>query len=78
MATMTLREQLYRQLDKLPDDVVAQIADFTLFVMARKQIAANYAEWSHGQWEYFGLEQLFREDDEVTYALDEAEEIYQP
>jgi hypothetical protein len=50
----------------LPDDVVAQIADFTLFVMARKQIAANYAEWSHGQWEYFGLEQLFREDDEVT------------
>lgn len=78
MATTTMREQLYRQLDKLPDDVVAQIAEFTLFVMARKQIAANYAQWSQGQWESFALEQLFREDDEVTYALDDAEEIYQP
>lgn len=37
MATMTMREQLYRQLDKLPDDVVAQIADFTLFVMAKSR-----------------------------------------
>ncbi len=75
---MTIREQLYRQLAMLPDDIVEQIADFTLFIMARKQITTNYAEWGHGQWEYFALEQLFREDDEVTYALDEAKEIYQP
>ncbi len=31
MTTLTIRERLYEQIDNLPDDVVEQIADFTLF-----------------------------------------------
>jgi len=75
---MTVREQLYRQIDNLPDDIVEQIADFALFVMARRQIAPDYAEWGSNQWQNFALEQLFREDDEIEYSLDDAQEIYKP
>jgi len=45
MTTVTIREQLYKQIDNLPDDVVEQIADFTLFVMARRQISPSYVDW---------------------------------
>jgi hypothetical protein len=34
MATNNIREQLYQQIDRLPDEVVEQIADFT-FVRRR-------------------------------------------
>lgn len=46
MTTVTLRKQLYKQIETLPDDVVEQIADFTLFVMARRKIAPEYVDWS--------------------------------
>ncbi len=78
MTTMTIREQLYKQIDNLPDDVVEQIADFTLFVMARRQITPSYVDWSSNQWQDFALGQLFREDDEVEYSLEDAQEIYNP
>ena len=78
MTTMTIREQLYRQIDSLPDEIVEQIADFALFVMARRQITPTYAEWSTSQWQNFALEQLFSEDDEVVYSLADAQEIYKP
>jgi len=42
MTTMTIREQLYRQIESLPDEIVEQIADFALFVMARRQITPTY------------------------------------
>ena len=77
MTSLTSREQLYRQIDKLPDDVVQQIADFTLFVMARRQIKRSYADWGSQQWEDFALEQLFRDNDEVEYSLEDAREIFQ-
>ena len=35
---MTSRDLLHQQIDSLPDDIVEEIADFTLFVMARRQI----------------------------------------
>ena len=78
MTTVTIREQLYKQIANLPDDVVEQIADFTLFVMARRQIAPSYVDWDNEQWQDFALGQLFREDDEVEYSLEEAQEIYAP
>lgn len=73
---MTIREQLYKQIDNLPDDVVEQIADFVLFVMARRQITPSYVDWDNSQWQNFALGQLFREDDEVEYSLEDAQEIY--
>jgi hypothetical protein len=75
---MTNREILHTQIDTLPDDVVEQIADFTLFVMARRQFRLPYAEWNHRDWNEFALEQLFRDDDEVEYTLKDAQEIYKP
>ncbi len=80
MTTMTVREQLYRQIDTLPDDLVEQIADFALFVMARRQIAPAYEEWGDNQWQSFALDQLLREEDEdeVVYSLADAQEIYRP
>ncbi len=76
--SVTIREQLYQQIDNLPDDVVEQIADFALFVMARRQITPSYANWGSNQWQDFALGQLFREDDEVEYSLEDAQEIYNP
>ena len=76
MITMATRERLYKQIDNLPDDIVEQIADFTLFVMARRQITPNYTDWNSEQWQDFALGQLYREDDEVEYSLKDAREIY--
>jgi hypothetical protein len=80
MTTVTIREQLYKQIDSLPDDVVEQIADFTLFVMARRRItpSSSYVDWDRSQWQDFALGQLFREDDEVEYSLEDSQEIYHP
>lgn len=74
--SVTTREQLHRQIDKLPDELVEQIADFTQFVMARNQIAPAYAEWERNQWQSFALEQLFGEEDEVIYSLEDAQEVF--
>ncbi len=49
MSTIPLREQLQKQIDTLPDDIVQQIADFTFFVMARRDIAPLYADWTNNQ-----------------------------
>ena len=80
MTTMTIREQLSRQIDSLPDDLVEQIADFALFLMARRQIAPSYEEWGDNHWQSFALGQLLREEDEdeVVYSLADAQEIYRP
>jgi len=79
MATATaIREQLYKQIDRLPDDVVEQIADFTFFIMSRRQIAPSYADWDGNQWQDFALGQLYRDNDEVEYSLEDAQEIYHP
>lgn len=76
MATTNLRKQLHRQIDDLPDEVVEQIADFALFVMTRRKLTSEYADWEDSQWQAFVLEQLLREDDEVEYSLEDAREVY--
>jgi len=78
MTTVAFREQLQKQIDTLPDDIVQQIADFTFFVMARREITPLYADWDNSQWQDFSLKQFFREDDEVEYSLEDAQEIYHP
>ena len=78
MATQGIREQLHQQIDQLPDDVVGQVAEFTLFIMARRQIQPTYADWDNKQWQDFALAQFFREADDVEYSLEDAQEIYQP
>lgn len=78
MTRANVREQLHQQIDRLPDDLVEQIADFTLFVMARRQVAPNYADWDQRQWQEFALQQILREDDEAEYSLEDAQEVYRP
>ncbi|MBC8497190.1 MAG: hypothetical protein ISS57_02580 [Anaerolineales bacterium] len=78
MKTAPLREQLLQQIDHLPDDIVQQIADFAQFLMVRRKIAPLYDDWSDQQWQDMALEQLFRENDEVTYTLKDAQEVYRP
>jgi hypothetical protein len=73
MSEMQVREQLHKRIDALPDELVEQIADFTLFVMARKQTPLSYEEWTLHQWQDFALEQFFREEDDVS----DAEEVYE-
>lgn len=76
MSAAIIREQLHQQIDGLPDDIVEQIADFVLFVMVRRDIAPVYADWGNRQWQDFALSQFFREDDDVGYSLEDAQEIY--
>lgn len=78
MTTTEVREQLHRQIDRLPDEVVQQIADFALFVTVRRQMPSAYADWDQNQWQVFAWEQFFREADNVEYSLEDAQEIYHP
>jgi hypothetical protein len=77
MTEVQVREQLHKRIDTLPDEIVEQIADFTLFVMARKQTPLSYEEWTLHQWQDFALEQFFREEDDVEYSLADAQEVYE-
>lgn len=78
MNTKTLRIQLQDQINHLPDEIVEQIADFALFVMSRRKIEPLYGEWSDQLWQDFALNQFFAEEDDVDYALEDAEEVYRP
>ena len=77
MSETQVREQLHKRIDALPDNLVEQVADFTLFVMARKQNPLSYEEWTLHQWQDFALEQFFREEDDVEYSLADAQEVYE-
>ena len=79
MTSLTFRKELNEQINELPDEIVQQIADFTLFVMTRRKIAPLYADWDNSEWQDFSLGQFFRDDEEkVEYSLDDAQEIYHP
>lgn len=77
MAT-ALREQLHEQIDTLPEEVVQLIADFALFVMARRHIVPTFMDWEQDEWQVFTLDQFFRDDDPVEYVLKDAQEVYHP
>ena len=77
MNTLQIRQQLHQRIDNLPDDAIEEIADFTLFIMAKKQMPPLYEEWTTLQWQDFVLAQFFREEDDVEYSLADAQEIYE-
>jgi len=77
MTTAALREQLRQQVDVLPDEIIVELADFTAFVLARRKIPAQYADWDRMQWQEFALGQFLRAtDDDVEYTLEDAKEVY--
>lgn len=76
MDILQIRKQLHKRIDSLPDDVIAQVADFTIFIMVKNQISPLYEEWEINQWQNFTLEQFFREEDEVEYSISDAKEVY--
>jgi hypothetical protein len=78
MKTTLPRDQLHKQIDLLPDDLVEQIADFALFLLAKRKAAPRYEDWNEQEWQNFSLEQFFREDDDVTYSVADAKEVYRP
>ena len=73
-----LRDKLHEQIDRLPDEVIEEIADFVLFLAAKQKISLNYQDWDDRQWQDFALAQFFRatEEEEVEYSLKDAREIY--
>ena len=72
MTSITLRKQLYTQIDELPDNIVRQIVEFTSYLIAKVNKTVDYVDWSDSEWQEFSLEQFFREDeDDVLYAQEE-------
>ncbi|MEW5827890.1 MAG: hypothetical protein AB1846_03300 [Chloroflexota bacterium] len=76
MKASLIRDQLHKQIDRLPDEIVEQIADFAQFLMAKRKAAPNYEDWDEKQWQELALEQFFQEDDDVVYTLKDAREVY--
>jgi hypothetical protein len=74
----TVREQLHQQIDQLPDHLVEQIANFTRLISTHQNNISEYTNWQNEDWQKFSLEQFFREEDEIEYSLEDAQEIYQP
>jgi hypothetical protein len=76
-----IRDRLHEQIDRLPDELVEEVADFVLFLAAKQKISPNYQDWDERQWQEFALGQFFRaedEEDEVEYSLKDAREVYHP
>ena len=77
-----VRDRLHEQIDRLPDELVEQVADFVLFVAAKQKISPSYHDWDDRQWQEFVLQQFFREEGEegsdVEYSLKDAREVYHP
>ena len=80
MAVEPLRAELHQQIDALPVDVLAEVADFTAFVIERRRLGGTYREWSDAAWRSFALSQFLRdtEDEDIEYTLADAQEIYRP
>lgn len=68
--TANIREQLHQQIDKLPEHIVEQIANFTLSIMP------EYVNWQDKEWQEFALEHFFQDEDEIEYSLGDAKEVY--
>jgi hypothetical protein len=79
MSTNLLRDQLRQQIERVPDELLLEIADFVAFVLARRQKKASYSDWNEPQWRDFAIGQFLREtEDDVDYTLDDAQEVFHP
>jgi hypothetical protein len=73
--TASTRDELRRQLDFLPDDMLQEVADFVAFILARRG-KLDYENWTEQEWQSFSATQFLKEADDVEYSLDDAEEVY--
>lgn len=78
MTSKHIRTRLEKLIVELLDDMLEEVVSFTQFVMARQEILFESEDWENKRWQDFALKQIFREDDEVEYSLDDAKEIYRP
>ncbi|MCZ8040356.1 MAG: hypothetical protein O9276_20130 [Microcystis sp. LE17-20A] len=72
----TIREELHQQIDRLPDDIIEKIANFTRLISPEPNNISEYTNWQDEDWQKFSLEQFFKEEDEIEYSLADAQEIY--
>jgi hypothetical protein len=72
----TIRQELHQQIDRLPDDIVEKIANFTRLISPEPNKISEYTNWQDEDWQKFSLEQFFKEEDEIEYSLADAQEIY--
>jgi hypothetical protein len=75
--SVTVRQQLHQQIDQLPDHIVEQIANFTRLISTHQNNILEYSNWQNEDWQKFSLDQFFREEDEIEYSLEDAQEVYQ-
>lgn len=77
MNTTPVREQLNQQLNELPDDIVAEIADFTAFVLQRRQSRRHILSGAKGSGSrYRSVSSCAATGDDVEYTVEDAEEVY--
>jgi hypothetical protein len=76
--SVTSREKLHQQIDQLPDHIVEQIANFTSSIITQQSNIPQYSNWEDKDWEEFSLQNFFREENEIEYCLEDAQEIYIP
>ena len=72
--TASTRDELRRQLDFLPDDMLQEVADFVAFILARRG-KLDYENWTEEEWRAFSATQFLKEADDVEYSLKDAEDI---
>ncbi|RIK32385.1 MAG: hypothetical protein DCC56_00825 [Anaerolineae bacterium] len=75
-----IRDRLHEQINRLPDELVEEVADFILFLAAKRKISNRYHDWDDRQWHEFAAQQFFRaeDEDEIEYSLKDAREVYRP
>lgn len=78
MNSSLLRDQLHKEIDQLPDEIVEQIANFTLFLMGRDNVVPLYDGWEQKEWQNFAWAQFFHEDNHAEYTIKDAKEVYHP
>jgi hypothetical protein len=73
-----IRDRLHEQINRLPDELVEEVADFILFLAAKQKRSPNYHDWDDRQWQEFVAQQFLRAEDEddVEYSLKDAREVY--
>ena len=76
--SVTSREKLHQQIDQLPDHIVEQIANFTSSIITQQSNMPEYSNWDDKDWQEFSLQNFFREENEIEYCLEDAQEIYTP
>lgn len=61
MTSQPLRDRLHRDIDALPVSILVEVADFTAYLMAKREAAAEVGDWTEDAWHTFAIEQFFRD-----------------